>query len=157
MRSPKVATLAAHLAARRQLAAARHEVHGLGHVANVMLEIEDEIARLDAKILELEETIARLSDDHRPQQQRLTFWRFKVDVVVNDKKQLRELVTVLRSWRRLLADEEGPRAVGAANMLSDLLTHVGKVEGVDDEEPPVSSEPPPDGMNGNASKSRRWG
>lgn len=154
---PKIALLDAHLAVRRRLASARREAHAVGHVVNLMLEIEREVARLDAKILELEETIARLSDDHQPQRQRFKFRSLKVDLVISDKKQLRELVAVLSTWRGLLANEEGRRAIGAARMLSDFLTDGNKVDDGCDEPPPTNAEAPPEGTNGSAAKSRRWG
>lgn len=154
---PKTSSLDAHLAVRRKLASARREAHSLGHVVNVMLEIEREIARLDAKILELEEKIAYLSDDHQAQRQTFGWLFWKVEVVLGDKKQLRELVAVLRSRRDSLANEEGARAVRAAKTLSRFLTDAGKVEDARDEESPVNGGPPNGAVNGSAAKSGRWG
>ena len=153
----KIASLDAHLGVRRRLAAARREAHAIGHVTNVMLEIEREVARLDAEILDLEEKIARLSDDHKAQRESFGFLWWKVDVVLSDKKQLRELVTVLRSRREALAGEEGGRAIGAAKRLADFLTDAGRAEVADEAEAAAQVAPPEGGPNGSAAKTGRWG
>lgn len=152
-----ISMLATHLAARRRIADARRAVQAKGHVANVLLEIERELARTDAKILEIEELISRLADDHVSTTEHVRILWFKVRVVVNDKRQLRELVASLRKWRDLMAGDEARRALAAARAFA---THL--VGGAPEEESPIGrqgdiDDPPARATDGVASSAGRWG
>ena len=151
---PKMSSLEAHLLTRRRLALARRPAQGQSHVANVMLEVEREIARLDAELLEIERKIAQLSDEQKPQRERFTFWRFWVEFSVNDKRQLRDLVTALKARRDELAGPEGHRALEAAKRLAEHLSGNVPAEAIPDEppDPPI----PPEGSNGHP-RGRKWG
>jgi hypothetical protein len=162
MKKPsKSSSLAAHLDARRLIAEARHEAHGRGAVALSKLEVRRELARLDAEILDLEDTIARMPENGPSFERHFRFLWFKVTAIRSNKQQLRELANVLKTWRGWIANDEGPRAIAAARALAEHLVRSRNQRPAEESEEIEAAEPEPSpssrGGNGHDPDGGRWG